>query len=143
MNTPATTLWPWLLEAWSKKADAELIGRLAVEVDNPALVIEDRAGRGRGIIAIRVNGMRATLAVGAVDRRFWCEACAAEALALMVSAAFRMLPLQRIELIIFASCKGAIECACTAGFREEGVLRRCRRSEKIFEDCVVMSVLRT
>lgn len=142
LKSPPTTLWPWFPAQPSKKVDVEQLARLAVDADNPALIVESRAGRSRGIIAIHVDGMRARLAVASADRRFWRDACARDAVNLMVSAAFRVLPLQRIELIIFTGCKGAIECARKAGFQQEGVLRCCPRSERSFDDCVVMSVVR-
>ncbi|MBC5806933.1 MAG: hypothetical protein DLM53_10085 [Candidatus Eremiobacter antarcticus] len=142
LKQPPVSLWPWPAGHKSEESDIDRYARLAVDRNSPALIIENRAYRPRGLIVLRMDGIRATLGIAAAGAHFWREICAAESIDLTVSAAFRIWPLQRIELLIFAGCQAALACARKAGFRHEGVLRCCRRTETSFEDCVVLSIVR-
>jgi RimJ/RimL family protein N-acetyltransferase len=125
----------------SGAAVAEWAARAAVDPDMPAFIIQTLAGRDIGTAGLRTYGARAILGIGIYSRRFWNRGFGQDAVTVLVDGAFRVLPLQRIELTVLPDNARAIGCFKSAGFTQEGVLRQYAYVRGKYTDCVLMSVL--
>lgn len=125
----------------SAGAVAEWAARASVDPDMPAFILQTRRGRDIGTIGLRVYGARAVLGIGIYDERYWNRGFGQDAVEVLVDGAFRVLPLQRIELTVYPDNRRAIRCYINAGFSHEGVLRKYAYHRGRYRDCILMSIL--
>ncbi|HEV2037068.1 MAG TPA: GNAT family protein, partial [Candidatus Eremiobacteraceae bacterium] len=75
------------------------------------------------------------------EPRYWSQGYGQDAVEVMVDAAFRVLPLQRIELLVLPDNARAIRCYENAGFKREGLLRSYTYNRGRMQDMIIMSIL--
>src|SRR5579872_4793037 len=102
---------------------ADWAARASIDPEMPTFVIQTFQGRDIGTAGLRVHGARAILGIGIYESRFWDSGYGQDAVEVLVDGAFRVLPLQRIELTVFPDNRRALRCYKKAGFSQEGVLR--------------------
>jgi len=112
-----------------------------IDPEMPAFILQTRGGRDIGTGGLRLHGARAVLGVGITDARYWASGYGQNAVEVLADGAFRIMPLQRIELTAFPDDRRALACYRKAGFREEGVLRQYAYEQGRYRDCVLLSVL--
>ncbi|MDQ6780762.1 MAG: GNAT family N-acetyltransferase [Candidatus Eremiobacteraeota bacterium] len=122
-------------------AVADWAARASIDPEMPAFILQTWRGSDIGTAGLRLHGARAVLGVGIADARHWAGGYAQNAVEVLVDSAFRVMPLQRIELTAFPDDRRALECYRKAGFRKEGVLRKYAYEQGRYRDCVLMSVL--
>jgi len=120
---------------------AEWAAQASVDPQMPAFIIQTLGGRDIGTAGLRVYGARATLGIGIYDDAFWNRGFGQDTVEVLVDGAFRVMPLQRIELTVFPGNVRAIRCYEQAGFKREGVLRGYAYRAGRYADCVIMSLL--
>lgn len=122
-------------------AVADWAARASIDPEMPAFILQTRGGRDIGTGGLRLHGARAVLGVGITDARHWASGYAQDAVEVLADGAFRIMPLQRIELTAFPEDRRALACYRKAGFRKEGVLRQYAYEQGRYRDCVLLSVL--
>lgn len=134
----------WLITRWpfSEAAEQDWAARASLDSQQRAFIIQTRGGADIGVIGLIGEGSRATLGIAIHDERYWNGGYGTEAVEVLVDGAFRVLPLERIELKVYTDNPRAIRCYTKAGFRREGVLRSYEFHEGRHADVVVMSILR-
>lgn len=85
---------------------------------------------------------RATLDLALVKDDLWQDGHAQDAVAVFVNAAFCVLPLQRIQMLVLPDDLLAVASYESAGFSREGILRRYVFARGQSRDVLLMSVLR-
>lgn len=125
----------------SRKAEADWIARVCADSRLPTFVIQTRAGRDIGVIGLTVEESRATLGIAIHEPRYWNRGFGQDAVEVLVDGAFRVLPLQRVELLVLPSNERAIRCYEKAGFTREGLLHRHTFARGSVRDMIIMSVL--
>jgi len=134
----------WLITRWpfSEAAEQDWAARASIDPQHRAFVIQTSGGVDIGVVGLMGEGSRATLGIAIHDDRYWNGGYGTEAVELLVDGAFRVLPLERIELKVYPDNQRAIRCYVKAGFKREGVLRSHEFHEGGFADVLVMSILR-
>ncbi|GEM_PF-330971 len=117
------------------------IAQLATDPAKPSFIIETSLGAQIGLATLSVEGVQAKLGIAIQDtRRVGLDRCA-EAVRLLADAAFRVLPLQRIEVRVLPSNEFAVEVYEEAGFSREGVLRKVAFHAGKARDELMLSLL--
>lgn len=94
-----------------------------------------------GVFAIDWPNRRCEYGV-MVDEAHWNRGYGREATSRMVQYAFSELNLHRVELHVLASNAGGIKAYQAVGFVQEGVMRQTDFVDGLWEDVLVMSILR-
>jgi RimJ/RimL family protein N-acetyltransferase len=72
------------------------------------------------LISLKVSDARAELGIAINDAHYWNRGFGEDALTVLVAAAFRVLPLRRIQLLVLPDNLRAIRCYEKVGFAQEG-----------------------
>lgn len=123
--------------------DVPLLHRCGLVIDTAArgFVIQTLDGRDIGALGVLVSGPHASIAAGFIDHVRYTDGSATDALKVMCKGLPRSLPIERIEALIPASARRAIEAHRKAGFEKEGVLREALFVDGAYRDAAIMSVL--
>jgi RimJ/RimL family protein N-acetyltransferase len=84
----------------------------------------------------------AVLGITIGDKRYWSRGYGTDAVKTLCAYAFVELNLQRIGLSLFASNARALRCYEKAGLQVEGRLRRACYGSGVYDDLIMMGVLR-
>ena len=115
--------------------------RLAIDPKAIAYIIQTKDGADVGAIGLSIGGPHAALAVAFNDRRRLIDGCAADALRVMSSGAFRSLPLVRIEALVPADDAHLVRAYRSAGFKLEGTLRAVLGARGVYRDAAMLSII--
>lgn len=117
------------------------IAQLATDPARPSFIIESSLGAQIGLATLSVEGVQAKLGIAIQDARRASLSNCEEAVRLLADAAFRVLPLQRIEVRVLPSNELAVEVYEQAGFTREGVLRKIAHNAGKAQDELILSLL--
>jgi RimJ/RimL family protein N-acetyltransferase len=90
---------------------------------------------------VLVKDASAEMRVVMDNRARWSQSFGCDAIRVIVDGAFRVLPLQRIEVRVTLGDEHIIETYASAGFAREGVLRATAPRRRASRDEVLMSIL--
>lgn len=123
--------------------DVPLLRRFRLAFDPKAMgfIVQTAAGKDIGALGLTVEGPHAAISVAIADRRFMADGCAADALNVMCTGAFRSMPLVRIEALVRADDAVMLRAYKRAGFEREGVLRQAMKLHRRYHDAAVLSRL--
>ncbi len=125
----------------SKANERAWAASAAISPATPTFVVQTRTGKDIGVTGLTLHGARAELGIALHETRYWGGGYGADAVRTLVDAAFRALPLLRIELFVYPDNVRAIRCYEKAGFSREGVLRAREYRRGKYADVVIMSIL--
>jgi RimJ/RimL family protein N-acetyltransferase len=125
----------------SRRAEQAWAARAATDPQMPSFIIQTLRGVDIGALSVQLEGGRGVLGIAIHDPRYWSRGYGQDAVEVMVDAAFRVLPLQRIELLVFPDNLRAIRCYEKAGFKREGQLRQYSYRGGLMRDVIIMSIL--
>jgi RimJ/RimL family protein N-acetyltransferase len=115
--------------------------RVSTDAKRPTFVIQTLRGIDIGLISLKVVDARADLGIAINEPRYWDRGFGEDAVEVLVAAAFRVMPLQRIQLFVPPDNVRAICCYERAGFKQEGLLRSYFRHRGSARDLLIMSTL--
>jgi RimJ/RimL family protein N-acetyltransferase len=125
----------------TRRQEQAWAARAATDPQQPTFIIQTRSGVDIGVLGLQLEGGRGIFGIAIHEPRFWSRGYGQDAVEVLVDAAFRVLPLQRIELLVLPDNQRAIRCYEKAGFAREGVLRRYTYTRGAMQDMIIMSVL--
>jgi RimJ/RimL family protein N-acetyltransferase len=125
----------------SRPQEAAWAAQVSTDLNRPTFIIQTKRGADIGLISLKVSDARAELGISINDDRLWSRGYGEDALRVLVAAAFRVLPLRRIQLFVLPDNLRAIRCYEKAGFAQEGVLRKYFRHQGAARDVIIMSTL--
>lgn len=147
----ARSLQRWLDRPFAREWLSELLPRagpqlawiaqLATDPARPSFIIESSLGAQIGLATLSVEGVQAKLGIAIQGARRASLSNCEEAVRLLADAAFRVLPLQRIEVRVLPSNELAVEVYEQAGFTREGVLRKIAHNAGKAQDELILSLL--
>jgi len=141
INTSPALAWIMPRLPYSQATEQEFAARASVDANRPSFIVQTHQGDDIGVVGIIVHGTRAELGIAIHEERYWNSGYGADAVAVMVDGAFRVYPLARIELRVYADNARAIRSYEKAGFKREGILRSYEWGHGRHRDVVMMSVL--
>lgn len=127
------------------KSDSALVAwaaKVSSGNDRRAFIVQTLGGKDVGLTSLDVEEARATLDLALVKDDLWQDGHAQDAVAVFVNAAFCVLPLQRIQVLVLPDDLLAVASYESAGFSREGILRRYVFARGQSRDVLLMSVLR-
>jgi len=116
--------------------------------ESQPLTIEVRDGDGwvkignMGLFDFHHRARRAEVGIMIGEKSYWNQGYGTEAIRLMLKHSFETLNLNRIMLQVYADNLRAIRCYEKAGFVHEGRMRDARYFNGVYEDVLIMSVIR-
>ena len=120
-------------QAWAARA--------ATDPQMPTFIIQTLRGVDIGVLGLQLESNRGIFGIAIHEPRYWSQGYGQDAVQVMVDAAFRVLPLQRIELLVLPQNLRALRCYEKAGFTREGLLRRYIYNRGKAQDMIIMSIL--
>ncbi len=141
INASAALEWLQRRLPLTRRAEQAWAARAATDPQMPTFIIQTRRGVDIGVSGLQLEGARATLGIAIHEPQYWSRGFGQDAVEVLVNGAFRVLPLQRIELLVLPDNLRAIRCYEKAGFVREGLLRNYVYSGGKMHDVVIMSIL--
>jgi RimJ/RimL family protein N-acetyltransferase len=133
----------WILPRFplSEAAERDWAAHASVDGSRRVFIIQTLDGHDIGTVGLFVERARATLGIAIHDDRYWSNGYGTDAVRVLVNGAFAVLPLVRIDLLVYTDNERAIRCYKKAGFTAEGVLRSYEWGHGRYRDILMMSVL--
>lgn len=133
----------WILPRFplSEAAERDWAAGASIDSYRRVFIIQTLDGHDIGTIGLFLEGARGTLGIAIHDDRYWSNGYGTDSVRVLVDGAFRVLPLTRIDLLVYTENKRAIRCYEKVGFVREGVLRSYEWGHGRFRDTVMMSIL--
>ncbi|HXW50874.1 MAG TPA: GNAT family protein [Candidatus Acidoferrales bacterium] len=141
LNEPTAQEWLGALLPQSQREVERWAARISTDPGRPSFIIQTARGADIGLALLLVKDAQAELGIAIHEPRFWGQGLGEEAVRLLVDGAFRVLPLQRIELRVLPYNERAIRAYEKAGFSREGLLRKAAYHMGSPRDQLVMSIL--
>lgn len=124
----------------SSRAELGWLARVSTDPSRPSFIVQTGRGEDIGLGMLWVKDAQAEMGFVMSDARHW-RGYGLEAVRVFVDAAFRVLPLQRIEVRVAPGDEPILTTYVRAGFEREGVLRKTAWRHAGLGDQVLMSVL--
>jgi len=125
----------------TRRQEQAWAARAATDPQMPTFIIQTLRGVDIGVLGLQLEGNRGIFGIAIHEPRYWSQGYGQDAVEVLVDAAFRVLPLQRIELLVLPDNVRGLRCYEKAGFTREGVLRDYIYSRGKMQDMVIMSIL--
>jgi diamine N-acetyltransferase len=96
-----------------------------------------------GLFSFNQQARHATLGISIGEKSYWDRGIGTDAMQTLLRHGFETLNLNRVYLHVHESNRRAIQVYQKLGFKEEGRLRDDRFAHGVYEDTLIMGVLRT
>ena len=141
INGSAALEWLQARLPVTQRQEQAWAARAATDPQMPTFIIQTLRGVDIGVLGLQLESNRGIFGIAIHEARYWSRGYGQDAVEVMVDAAFRVLPLQRIELLVLPGNVRALRCYENAGFVREGVLRNYIYNRGRPQDMIVMSML--
>jgi RimJ/RimL family protein N-acetyltransferase len=141
INGSAALQWLQPRLPLTQRQEQAWAARAATDPQMPTFIIQTLRGIDIGVLGLQLESNRGIFGIAIHEPRYWSQGYGQDAVEVMVDAAFRVLPLQRIELLVLPDNLRALRCYEKAGFIREGLLRSYIYNRGGPQDMVIMSVL--
>ena len=141
INGSAALSWLQQKLPLTRRQEQAWAARAATDPQMPTFIIQTHQGDDIGVLGLQLEAGRGIFGIAIHEPKFWSRGFGQDAVEVMVDAAFRVLPLQRIELLVLPDNERAIRCYEKVGFAREGLLRKYIYTRGTMQDMVIMSIL--
>jgi RimJ/RimL family protein N-acetyltransferase len=141
INGSAALPWLQMRLPLTRRQEQAWAARAATDPQMPTFIIQTLRGVDIGTLGLQLEGSRGVFGIAIHEDRYWSQGYGLDAIQIFVDSAFRVLPLQRIELLVLPDNTRAIRCYERAGFLREGVLRQYIYTRGKMQDMIIMSIL--
>jgi len=141
INGSAALEWLQRRLPLTRRQEQAWAARAATDPQMPTFIIQTHRGVDIGVLGLQLESNRGIFGIAIHEPRYWARGYGQDAVEVAVDAAFRVLPLRRIELLVLPDNTRAIRCYEKAGFTREGELRNYIYNRGRMQDMIIMSVL--
>jgi len=141
INGSAALEWLQRRLPLTRRQEQAWAARAATDPQMPTFIIQTHAGSDIGVVGLQLESNRGVFGIAIHEPKYWSQGYGQDAVEVLVDAAFRVLPLQRIELLVLPDNLRARRCYEKAGFKKEGVLRSYLYTKGNMQDMMIMSIL--
>ena len=141
INASAALEWLQRRLPLTRRQEQAWAARAATDPQMPTFIIQTLPGADIGVLGLQLEAGRGIFGIAIHEPQYWARGYGQDAVEVLVNAAFQVLPLQRIELLVLPENTRAIHCYEKVGFKREGLLRSYIYNRGKMQDMMIMSIL--